>query len=198
MAQQDKKVSAKGFTVKDNRWWLRDDVDLDKIESGEPNAKPPTYVEKMESRLTKNDRILREYIAAHKASNAEMDAVRNRLERDLDRRVDVERARLAEPFLDVLDNFERLLEACKKSRNLDQLLEGANLVFKQIREKLKDLGMELIDAQGHAFDPKIMEAMATINVPKKQDGKVLEVIQPGYTLHDRVLRPARVKVGITK
>ena len=97
MGTDPKQPSKKGFTVNDRRWWLKEDAESGDIPD-QPEISKPTYVEELEAQLAEKDKTLREYIQAHKSSVTGMDETRARLERDLDRRLDVERARLAGPL----------------------------------------------------------------------------------------------------
>ncbi len=197
MALADDKPEGKGFTVNDRRDWLRDDYDPDAPEAAEDAGKP-SYVVELETQLEERGRRLLEAQDAIRAAREEVDQVRARLERDLERRLDVERARLAEPFVEVLDNLQRMVLACQEGDSSQPLTEGAALVVKQLDERLRNLGLEPIEAAGQRFDPNSMEAMATQPVPDDQIDQVMEVIRPGYRLGERVVRPAGVLVGVAE
>ncbi len=197
MTPTDDGSDKKGFSVNDRRWWLQDDVDLDEL-AGQAVDRKPTYVEELEGRLQENDRLLAEYIQAHKSSKADMEQVRQRLEREHERRLDVERARLAEPFVEVLENLQRLLDSCRNPADDDPLAAGASLVVKQLEDRLRAIGLQPVEAEGRPFDPGTMEALMTAEVPEDQDGLVLEVIRPGFTLGERLVRPAGVRVGVAR
>ena len=70
--------------------------------------------------------------------------------------------------------------------------EGIKLTIKHLQETLKDVGVERIDASGKKFDAQVMEAVAT---DEGEDGIVIDVLRPGYTLNGKLVRPAQVKVG---
>lgn len=194
MGSDKKKPDNKGFTVNDRRFWLNDDADLGEV-TDRPEGRKPTYVEELESRLADKDKTLREYIQAHRSSVADMDEVRARLERELDRRLDVELARLVGPFVEVLDNLVRLHAAA--GGNLE-IAQGMELIVKQLRDELGKIGLEPITAQGCRFDPREMEALMTAEVSEDQDGMVIEEVRPGYRLKDQVVRPAGVRVGVAR
>ncbi|MBN2495957.1 MAG: nucleotide exchange factor GrpE [Deltaproteobacteria bacterium] len=185
-------MKSKGFTVQDDRFWLREDGD----EPGQAAPRPPSYIAELEQRLEEKDRQLLDTIAAHKSSVADLQQVRERLERDLEQRLDIEKARLVEPLLEVLDNLERLGQ--REPVDAAGLVEGAQLVLAQMREKLGGLGVVEIEAEGQVFDPRRMEAMATAEVDPFRDGEVVAVIRKGYTLGDRIIRPAGVQVGVAE
>jgi molecular chaperone GrpE len=194
MGPGKKKPENKGFTVNDRRFWLKEDADLEDIPD-QPESSKPTYVEELEARLAEKDRTLREYIQAHKSSVADMDETRARLERELDRRLDIERARLVEPFVDVLDNLTRLRAAAESS---PEIAQGVELVVRQLADELKKIGLEPIETRDCRFDPQVMEALMTAEVPPERDGMVIDEVRPGYRLKDQVVRPAGVRVGVAR
>jgi molecular chaperone GrpE len=194
MGPGKKKPENKGFTVNDRRFWLKEDADLEGIPD-QPASSKPTYVEELEERLAEKDRTLREYIQAHKSSVADMDETRARLERELDRRLDVERAKLVEPFVEVLDNLTRLRVAAE---NTPEIAQGVEMVVRQLADELKKIGLEPIETRNCRFDPQVMEALMTAEVPPEQDGMVIDEVRPGYRLKDQVVRPAGVRVGVAR
>ncbi len=196
MARTDDDARKPSFTVNDRRWWLDERDDAAEPEQVDP-AKP-TYVEQLEEQLAEQGKRLTELQQAHKQVREEMSLVRTRLERDQERRLAVEKARLAEPFVEVVDNLERLLLACDQQGRNDPLHQGAELVLRQLHERLAGLGLEPIAAAGAAFDPNLMEAMATAKVEPEREGQVLDVIRSGYRLGERVVRPAGVRVGVAR
>ena len=124
-----------------------------------------------------------------------MEETRARLERELDRRLDIERARLVEPFVDVLDNLTRLRVAAESS---PEIAHGVDLVVKQLADELKKIGLEPIETRDCRFDPQVMEALMTAEVPPELDGMVIDEVRPGYRLKDQVVRPAGVRVGVAR
>ncbi|MDR1650832.1 MAG: nucleotide exchange factor GrpE [Synergistaceae bacterium] len=121
---------------------------------------------------------------------------RARVERDRarDRALAAENAVLE--LLPVLDNFERALEA--ESDKSSSMYKGVSMVQRQFFGVLQNLGLVIIDAAG-AFDPSLHEALMTVDVESgEDDGRVMEVMDKGYMLGDKVLRAARVKVGRKK
>lgn len=95
-------------------------------------------------------------------------------------------------LLQVMDNFERALEAeCQD----EAYAEGMKMIFKQTTDILKNSGLEEIEAVGHDFDPNFHHAVLTDSNPEFDSGKVTEVLQKGYKLNGKVIRPAMVKVN---
>ena len=95
-------------------------------------------------------------------------------------------------LLDVLDNFERALE----HESADPAYaEGMKMIFKQLMGVLKESGLKEIKTQGESFDPNFHNAVMTEDNPEFESGKVTEVLQKGYSLNNKVIRPSMVKVN---
>ncbi|MBR4149973.1 MAG: nucleotide exchange factor GrpE [Firmicutes bacterium] len=99
----------------------------------------------------------------------------------------------ASDLLNVMDNFERAMEAAPED---DKFAEGMGLIFKQLQDVLKKNKVEEIAAQDAAFDPNFHNAVMTEPAPEGEDGgKVTKVLQKGYTLNGKVIRPSMVAVS---
>jgi molecular chaperone GrpE len=99
-------------------------------------------------------------------------------------------------LLSVLDNFERAMAAARVDRGVEPFLEGVGLIQRQLIEELKREGLRPMDALGSTFDPEIHEAVATDTDAAAPEHTVTHVFQRGYYFHDRVLRPALVRVRL--
>jgi molecular chaperone GrpE len=163
-------------------------------EAGElPEDRRPSYVQELEDRLAQSEQRVQETLAAHRQRMEEFEQVRARLERDVEARVQEARARTFRGILDVTDEMERALEAAAGD---DPLLEGLRLIHRKLCATLADEGVERMDLEGEPFDPEVAEAIGVLPVedPDQHD-RVVTVLQAGYRLGSRVLRPARVQVG---
>lgn len=98
-------------------------------------------------------------------------------------------------LIPVLDNFQRGLLVEAESEDAKALLTGMEMVYRSLEEALKSEGLTEIDAAGTEFDPNFHQAVMTESDENFDSGAVIEVLQKGYTLKDRVLRPAMVKVN---
>lgn len=97
-------------------------------------------------------------------------------------------------LLPVLDNFERTLVSLEKGASLEKVLEGIKAVDRQLKQALTTNSVERISAIGEIFDPEKHEALATFESAELVEGTITTEIEPGYTLHGRIVRPARVQV----
>jgi len=127
---------------------------------------------------------------------AEIDNARKRQQRLAEARIAADRERLLRAFLGVADDLERALNA--SGADVESLREGVNLTQQALTQLLKQEGVEPILAEGKVFDPTWHEAVGT--VPHQNTGvepdTVVQVMEKGYRLADRLLRPARVVVAI--
>lgn len=99
-------------------------------------------------------------------------------------------------LLPVLDDCEIALAQLRESSDSAAAKEGTELIFNKLTAYLKSLGLERIEAKGEAFDTELHEAVTTFPAPSEElKGKVIDVVQTGYTLSGRVLRYAKVVVG---
>jgi len=97
-----------------------------------------------------------------------------------------------EPFLGVLDNFALAL---KSDGDVAQLRTGVQLIVKQMEEALRTLNVQPVESIGAQFDPRIHEALGSIETLEHPDHQVLEEIRRGYKLRDKLLRPALVRIA---
>jgi molecular chaperone GrpE len=102
-------------------------------------------------------------------------------------------AGLLKELLPVLDNFDRALDHAEQG---DDFHKGVLLIYKQLYDALKKHGLRPIDEAGVLFDPKIHEAVIQEENPSVPSNTVVAILQKGYFIHDRLLRPAMVKVAV--
>lgn len=99
-------------------------------------------------------------------------------------------------LLPILDDLERAEKNIQENTNIETLKEGLDLVFKKFRNTLEKQGLKAIETKNQDFNTDFHEAIAMILVPEgDQKGKVIDCVQTGYTLNDKVIRHAKVAVG---
>ena len=175
------------------------------VEDQEIQAEEPDQEEHAEE--VSQEEILQNKVAELEAANAELkdqmlrrqaelENYRKRLIRDKEEAVQFANESLIRDILGFLDNMDRALAAAKNGGDLNALIEGFEMTQNQLLSTLdKNWGLKGIDSVGQEFDPSLHEAcMMTIdeNLDKET---VLEEFQKGYTLHGRVVRPSKVKIG---
>ena len=126
---------------------------------------------------------------------ADFDNYRKRIEKE--RFEDSKRAtaRVIEGLIPVIDGFEHALAAHREAE-YDNYRKGFELIFKQLLENVTRLGAERIGPVGKSFDPHLHQAVDRLESADHEDGTILQVFQPGYVFHGRVLRPAMVRVAV--
>ena len=155
-------------------------------------APTPTNDTELEERLAEVEREREEYLNDLKRVAADFENYRKRVARDQEGLVARAHERLVKELLPVLDDLERALEAAAQHEEA-KLEEGVRLVHRELVEALAREGLVEVETDGQ-FDPHVHEAL--LSQPSEQeDGSVIEVLQKGYRLGDRVLRPARVVVS---
>jgi molecular chaperone GrpE len=100
-----------------------------------------------------------------------------------------------EPFLGVMDNFQLAL---KSEGTKEQLRAGVELILKQMEEALKGLNVQAVESVGTQFDPRVHEALGSIETTEFPDHQVLEEIRRGYKIREKLLRPALVRIAENK
>jgi molecular chaperone GrpE len=161
-----------------------------------PQKKKKTLLEEAVSDLEERVALLEkerdDYLADLQRVAADFENYRKRAARDQESLVARAHERLVKELLPVLDDLERALEAAAEHEEA-KLEDGVRLVHRELRDALAKEGLVEIETNGR-FDPHVHEAL--LSQPSEQDdGAILEVIQKGYSLGDRVLRPARVVIS---
>jgi molecular chaperone GrpE len=147
----------------------------------------------LEERLVDAEAKRDEYLADLQRLAAEFENYRKRAAREQERLVAHAHERLVRELLPVLDDLERTLEAAERHEEA-ALVDGVRLVERSLRNALEKEGLVEIEADG-AFDPHVHEALLTQAREDAEPGSVVEVLQRGYRLGDKVVRPARVIVA---
>ncbi len=179
------------FQVTDRRSWLEDEDLIERTPA--PEKRYPSFVEELKARTELAEQKLKERINDLEAEN---EAFRDRLGKDMERRLEQQKMDLLRGFLEVIDNFERALQAFEQTSSLEELKKGIQLNLELFLQKLKSAGVEPLDVLEQPFDPHQSEAVGVIPVADpKLDNHVVEVVQQGYCFGDQLLRPAHTRVG---
>jgi molecular chaperone GrpE len=134
---------------------------------------------------------------------AEIENVRKRLERERDEAKTYSVTRFARDMLTVADNLSRALAALtpevreKTDESLKAVMEGVEATERELHAALSRHNVKAIDAEGRRFDPHLHQAIAEVPAEGAEPGTVMDVVQQGYTIGDRLLRPAMVTVAKT-
>lgn len=126
---------------------------------------------------------------------ADMENLKRRLEKEHQNSLKFMMQTFIEELLPVVDNFERSLNVENPSEEVKTFLKGYQMIFDQLMNILKKNGVEVIEAQGKEFDPNFHQAVMTANDENYDHNIVVEELQKGYKLKDRVIRASLVKVN---
>lgn len=165
-------------------------------EAEQPNLKPK-YVEELEARTLAAEKQVQEVQARfdqlRQQLQRETDETRQRLNRSADERAAADKAKFIASLLPALDDLNRAIEAENAPR--EAILEGIRSIATSFQSALTSAGVESISSVGEQFDPELHEAVDTEETSPEMDGKVIAEYSRGFRMGDRLLRPARVKVG---
>lgn len=176
----------------------QEDVRSNDVEIEQPNLKPK-YVEELEARTKAAERQVQEVQARfdqlRQQLQRETDETRQRLNRAADERTSADKARLIGSLLPVMDDLQRAIQAANEGAPRDAILEGIQGIATSFGNALANVGVEPIQAVGEEFNPEMHEAVDTTNAEPEMDGRVVGEYSRGFRIGDRLIRPARVKVG---
>lgn len=155
-----------------------------------------------------NDRVAELELALEKAERghaeaneravravAEMENVRRRASADIEKAHKFALEKFAQDLLTTLDNFERALTVAEQSEAVDKaFVEGIELTYKGLLNTMQRFDVQPVGAEGEVFNPELHQAMSMQAAPDRENNTILAVLQKGYTLNGRLLRPAMVMI----
>ncbi|MFZ3588213.1 nucleotide exchange factor GrpE [Bacillus sp. DJP31] len=137
--------------------------------------------------VEKENRVLR--------LQADFDNYRRRVRLDQEAGEKYRAQSLVSDVLPALDNFERALKVETDNDQMKSILQGMEMVYRQLEEAVKKEGVEVIESVGQSFDPYLHQAVMQVEDSNFEPNTVVEEFQKGYKLKDRVIRPSMVKVN---
>lgn len=135
-----------------------------------------------------NQRLLR--------AQADFDNFRRRTLKEKEELAQYASMKLIGELLPVTDNMERALAASKANQDFESLAKGVDMIFRQFSQVLENEGLKAMDAVGQPFNPEFHQAIMQVESEEHEEGIVVEEVQKGYMLKEKVLRPAMVKVSM--
>ena len=184
--------------VSDLKEKLKDIISDEKLSENERNE-----TEDLLSLEQALEKIEEAELAADKAKDdvlrvqAEMQNLRRRTEQDVEKAHKYGQEKFSIELLSVMDNLERALDAASQhdDETVKAIYDGVNLTLKSFMDCFSKFNIEVIDPLGEPFDPQKHQAMSIQESPEAEPNTVISVLQKGYTLHGRVIRPAMVMVS---
>lgn len=185
-------------------------VSIDQEIEAEPVDDPAPVTEDLEARLreaeekrAEAERQVRDladrFRHAQNQLKTEAEEQRARMQRMFDQKLEAARGEIVAGLLDTLDNLKRAVAAAEKSESKEPdfaaLLEGVRATAGLFETKMQSMGLKPVPGIGEIFDPEVHEAVEIVPVPEDQDNRVIQEYQTGYKFGERLIRPARVRVG---
>ncbi|KKO51286.1 nucleotide exchange factor GrpE [Paenibacillus sp. DMB20] len=129
-------------------------------------------------------------------AQADFDNFRRRTQKEKEELAKYASSKLITELLPVIDNFERALAAAGESPEVESFSKGVSMIFRQLEGVLNAEGLEAMNCVGQPFNPEFHQAIMQVESEEFEEGIVVEEVQKGYMLKDKVLRPAMVKVSM--
>ena len=188
---KEKDTKKKEEELKDSEKELKTDVSTDESEKAEETAE-----EAEKDPLEAANEQIAELKDKYLRSVAEFDNYRKRTIKEKAELIVNGAEKAVSAILPVMDDMERALATAEKTEDVEALKEGMKLIFQKFEKCLKGLGVNKIDTKDADFDTDFHEAVAMVpGMGDDKKGKVLDCVQTGYTLNDKVIRHAKVAVG---
>ena len=178
--------------------------DQEKTDTKDIKEKKPKATKKAKSKKTDDKTVkieelgekLAEITDKHIRLQAEFDNYRKRTLSEKMELMKSGGSDVLEALLPIMDNFERAIQASEKTDDLESVKQGVDLIYNSFKDFLLKKGVKPMDATGKDFDTDFHEALTKIPAPSKDlKGKVVDVIEKGYTHNDKIIRFAKVVVG---
>lgn len=172
---------------------LEQELDVQQVDSQAELQALAARITELEVQLEESKKVERE---AMLRAHAEIENIRRRTEQDVEKAHKFALERFSNELLPVIDNLERAIEAADhESANSQAMLEGLDLTLKTFLNAVAKFGIEVVGESNVSFNPEVHQAMTMIESPEHEANQVIDVMQKGYVLNGRLLRPAMVIVS---
>jgi molecular chaperone GrpE len=168
-----------------------------RADKGTADTQAVNEVETLRSRAESAEKARDEYLGLAQRTRADFENYQKRYQRELAVERRFAQTPLAFDLLPALDNLERAIAAAKQAGDKGALAQGVMMVQSQLLDVLRRHGVTRMEAQGQPFDPNLHQAVMQQPSGEHPPSTVVQVLEPGYLIHDRVLRPARVAVSVS-
>lgn len=169
---------------------------VDDSSDSEPISESESKVEYIEKSLydelqQQADEFQKRYLRAQ----ADLENFRRRTRLEKEEAAKYASLPLIEQLLPVVDNFERAIAASQTNSDFDSLAKGVDMVFRQMSKALEEVGLQTVEAVGEPFNPEFHQAVMQVESDEHDEGIIVEELQKGYKLKDKIIRPSMVKVS---
>jgi molecular chaperone GrpE len=164
-------------------------------DAGEAEAALEEAVHSLRAEAEENQKKAEEYLDGWQRARAEFANYKKRVERDQAQVYQQAVGSIARRYLEILDDLERALKNRPQEGEGATWAEGIELIYKKFKSFLEAEGVVQLEAEGEQFDPNFHEAITQEDSREHESGQIIEVVQQGYMMGERVLRPALVRVA---
>lgn len=193
-AVREEENAAAGEAVEENNFET-ENADNPDASSVEPESAPEGEVSES-GELAKLRMEAEENLNRYLRTQADFDNFRRRSRQEKEEFAKYASLKLIEQLLPIVDNFERAMESSRESKDLEALIKGLEMTFRQLDQLFEREGLEPIPAVGHPFNPELHQAIMQVESDEHEEGIIVEEVQKGYKLKDKVVRPSMVKVSM--
>lgn len=152
-------------------------------------------VTRLKEEIQKKDEAIKELQDKYLRALADMSNYRKRMERELDSFRQYSQVEFFDKIIPVLDSFERAMDGANVDDDYSNFIKGVEIIYRQLKDALKSMGLEEFSSLGESFDPARHEAVATVVNDEKPEDTIVEEISKGYIVRERVIKPAKVLVS---
>jgi len=148
-----------------------------------------------DSRIAELTKLAEENQQRYLRAQADFDNFRRRTAKEKEDLAQYASMKLISNLLPIVDNFERAIAASAENNNYESLAKGVDMIFRQLMQTLEQEGLSAMAAVGQPFNPEFHQAIMQVESEEHEEGVVVEEVQKGYMMKEKVLRPAMVKVS---
>ncbi|QAY66332.1 nucleotide exchange factor GrpE [Paenibacillus protaetiae] len=168
---------------------------VESADAAEQAAEEPNETVQEDSRLAELEKLAEENQQRYLRAQADFDNYRRRTMKEREELSAYASMKLITQLLPIVDNFERATAAAAQGGDYESFTKGVDMIFRQLAQTLEQEGLKPIQSVGEPFNPEFHQAIMQVESEEHEEGVVVEEVQKGYMLKDRVLRPAMVKVS---
>ncbi|ANY68579.1 nucleotide exchange factor GrpE [Paenibacillus sp. BIHB 4019] len=165
------------------------------VESQETAEAGQNEAEVVDARYAELEKQLEESQQRYLRTQADFDNFRRRSTKEREELARYASMKLVTELLPVVDNFDRATAAASVNGDVEALAKGVDMIFRQLTQTLEQEGLTAMNVVGEAFNPDFHQAIMTVESDEYEEGIIVEEVQKGYMLKEKVLRPAMVKVS---
>ena len=192
MDPKEKEKMAEELNVEETKDTAEEQPQNDQAEE----AAPLTHEEQLEKELEDAQAVIEEQKDKYLRLSAEFDNYRKRTMKEKAELILNGGEKSISSILPVIDDFERAIKTMETTKDVKAVKEGVELIYNKFMATLAQNGVKVIETKDQPLDTDYHEAIAVIPAPsEEQKGKILDCVQTGYTLNDKVIRHAKVVVG---